>query len=416
MKKAKGGARYNRIFTAVLFLLLLINPGSVHAADFTVHIHGTSSGMVFTFWKIDEKPDNSKYGAMIRRYAKMDSKVLDAKFSHEEHPAPEEGDVTVVTLSEGTYYVREKGRKLAAFFLTLTGSDKHIYPKEEQEHPAGRTHTVILRKEDEEGNMLSGVHFILKEMQGDTPFALALSDRLEKAYGGIYDRTLVTDRNGEVRVGNLPDGTYMFMETQSLPGFEGEGEEHLFRIDGSDAEIVIINRRVKTGGRRFIKTSDDVEAKPLQGAVFQVLRIEEDKWQNISRDGEALTVISEEDGSMLVSDLPIGTYYLYEVAAPKEYIRKEGVYAFEITADSMDKDPMVIVNSKEDTHADQDPDDDLSIPVLPPDDTKLVTPPEQTEILSPNVRTGDRNIPVFLSVMCFALLALVFVERNIEKK
>lgn len=136
--------------------------------------------------------------------------------------------------------------------------------------------------------------------------------------------TLTTDDTGMVSK-VIPKGTYSIKETLAPSGYKLSDEIYTVTIDSSKVEfVVVIENAIKSsgggggGGTNAINLNlkkTDTNGSGLEGAVF--------KLYSGSPSGShdyLYSVQSGNDGTVTISNLPLGYYYLEEVKAP------DGIY------------------------------------------------------------------------------------------
>ena len=111
-----------------------------------------------------------------------------------------------------------------------------------------------------------------------------------------------------------------------------------------DKKVVTVENKRKTGTYKFFKT-DETRETGLVGAKFVITEDVNNKNKRIQRDGKDLVLNSGEDGNFDSTELPYGTYYIWETKAPDGYNLLEGGLKFEIDDDS-DEEVLFIENSK----------------------------------------------------------------------
>lgn len=169
--------------------------------------------------------------------------------------------------------------------------------------------------------------------------------------GGV---SVPSDSDGRVYL-NLPYGKY-YIISDAYPN----GKYYLSplvviskstsetNIEGKPMDITIPHKpnnpsRI-VGDHNFIKVGDSRGKNPLAGAKFRVTKKEKDKYVTVQRDGKDYVVESGEDGRFKVTDLPYGTYYLWETVAPQNYRTLRDRVAFEVDKNSKTSEVTRIVN------------------------------------------------------------------------
>ncbi|MDF9417718.1 LPXTG cell wall anchor domain-containing protein [Bacillus altitudinis] len=156
------------------------------------------------------------------------------------------------------------------------------------------TSAVKLEKKGEDGQLLAGVTFDLID---------AHDQRVKK--------DLKTDKNGQLTVDQLKPGTYQFVETASIAGYELDQTPVSFTIRlGQDkpAKVEMINK-LTPGAVELTKV--DAEGHTLENAEFALQ----------SKDGKTLkkSLVTDQKGKLHINDLKPGEYQFVETKAPHGY-------------------------------------------------------------------------------------------------
>ena len=156
------------------------------------------------------------------------------------------------------------------------------------------TSAVKLEKKGEDGQLLAGVTFDLID---------AHDQRVKK--------DLKTDKNGQLTVDQLKPGTYQFVETASIAGYELDQTPVSFTIRlGQDkpAKVEMINK-LTHGAVELTKV--DAEGHTLENAEFALQ----------SKEGKTLkkSLVTDQKGKLHINDLKPGEYQFVETKAPHGY-------------------------------------------------------------------------------------------------
>ncbi|NEU52589.1 LPXTG cell wall anchor domain-containing protein [Bacillus altitudinis] len=156
------------------------------------------------------------------------------------------------------------------------------------------TSAVKLQKKGEDGQLLAGVTFDLMDEH---------DQRIQK--------DLKTDKNGQLTVDQLKPGTYRFVETASIAGYELDQTPVSFTIRlGQDkpAKVEMINKLTR-GAVELTKVDD--EGHTLEHAEFTLM----------SKDGKTLkkSLVTDQKGKLHINDLKPGEYQFVETKAPHGY-------------------------------------------------------------------------------------------------
>lgn len=179
-------------------------------------------------------------------------------------------------------------------------------------------------KTDENGKLLEGIKFTLKNSAGG--FVTASGSGGKYTYTGLADTgtEFTTDGRGEIFVSGLLWGTYYLSETNAPKGMVGI-KDQIVEVDAENHNKTIelkLENRSEKGKIEFEKT--DGAGNGLAGAVFKLKLVEE--------SGTAYSTvkqryaISDDKGRVSFEDVPYGVYELTEVIAPEGYVRSNETY------------------------------------------------------------------------------------------
>ena len=162
---------------------------------------------------------------------------------------------------------------------------------------------------------------------------------LEYASGELVG-TVTTDENGEAFLSDLPLGSYKIVEVTAPEGFVLNGEAQTVTFTYKDQNTPVIEQEAVFRNERqkvevsVVKKDAETQAT-VEGAVFGLYAKED-----ILAHGEVIVkadtligkALSDENGkAVFVNDLPFGSYYIKEEAAPDGYISSDKVV--EVTAE-----------------------------------------------------------------------------------
>ncbi|MFK4320403.1 choice-of-anchor A domain-containing protein [Bacillus sp. RC145] len=123
--------------------------------------------------------------------------------------------------------------------------------------------------------------------------------------------TVTTNEKGIAEVKDLPLGDYFVKEISAPEGYIKVDTPVKVTINGTNViEIVMKNTKKVENGQFKLLKKDSESGQLLPGAKFDV----------IDKDGNVVeTIITDGKGAALSKQLPVGTYKLKEVEAPKGY-------------------------------------------------------------------------------------------------
>ncbi|UOQ87028.1 SpaA isopeptide-forming pilin-related protein [Gracilibacillus salinarum] len=167
------------------------------------------------------------------------------------------------------------------------------------------TGAVELTKTGEDGNDLEGVEFELQDAEGNT-----LQTGLE------------TNAGGKLLISDLKPGSYQFVETEGLPGYDLIADPIEFIITLGQTEVTKVNavNPLSTGSVELTKLGKADNG--LSGAIFELL----------NEQGETLQMglATDQNGKLIIEDLKPGSYQLVETEAPFGYELDSTPIPFEI--------------------------------------------------------------------------------------
>lgn len=172
---------------------------------------------------------------------------------------------------------------------------------------------VVLTKVDADapGTVLPGAVFKLEEQAADGSWVEVPG----------YE-SLVTDGSGLIEVERLAMGTYRFVEVSAPEGYELETAPVEFTLaedtPGLEVAVTATNTKSPVFGKAVLKKVDaEAPDAVLPGATFKLeQRLADDSWE-IVPDRDAL--VTDADGLIEVTDLPMGAYRFVELSAPEGY-------------------------------------------------------------------------------------------------
>jgi hypothetical protein len=172
----------------------------------------------------------------------------------------------------------------------------------------------VLKTDSSDNNPLSDAHFDIYNSDGS-----------------VYLTDVATDDSGEILVSNIPYGDYYVKETKVPKGYIYSDKKVNFTISSDDWLILNVkNDRIKgtveITKKSAVSSYDDEsgnyvemitnwgssQARLLKGAVFNLY----DDSNNLLKSN----LVTNDKGSLQISDLDWGTYHLKEVKAPDYYV------------------------------------------------------------------------------------------------
>ncbi|WMM34122.1 SpaA isopeptide-forming pilin-related protein [Shouchella clausii] len=215
----------------------------------------------------------------------------------------ESGQLTIEQLAPGNYQLVETKAPVdyelddTPIPFTIEKSQQETIQVERKVENHLITGAVELKKQDsKDGSALEGAEFSLYTEDGE-----------------LVEEGLVTGENGTVYVEGLKPGKYYFVETQAPAHYQADDTKRPFTIERSQLEKVelIVENVLIPGAATLIKVDEDSENVRLEGAVYTL----EDEEGTVIEEG----LTTDEEGRIVVTDLPPGVYYFIETKAPEHY-------------------------------------------------------------------------------------------------
>lgn len=148
---------------------------------------------------------------------------------------------------------------------------------------------------------------------------------------------------GRITLTNVPYGTYYWEELKAPEGYIREEGLHAFTIDGFSSTLILRNHRM--GGTVTLTKydADDTDSSPLSGAEYELYnsqgeQIFTDASYACSENGIIRSFTTDSSGRLTITNLPWGSYYFIETAAPDGYELHDRRLYFTISKSIYDKD------------------------------------------------------------------------------
>ena len=275
------------------------------------------------------------------KYVKVDGTSF-ASFADKKEDATaivtdENGTFTLEYLPLGEYVLEEV--KAPDGYLTISDPENFTIKNESTAVSVGNTRIkadLKIIKTDENGKLLEGIKFTLKNSAGGFVTARESKGKYTYTGRGNTGTEFTTDGCGEIFVSGLLWGTYYLSETNAPKGIVGI-KDQIVKVDAKNhnktIELKLENRSEKE--KIEFKKTDGAD-KGLAGAVFK-LKLVEGSGTAYSTVKQ-MYAISDDQGWVSFKDVPYGVYELTEVIAPEGYERGDEKYYVNIggaTADGI---------------------------------------------------------------------------------
>ena len=212
-----------------------------------------------------------------------------------------DGEILIPNLKPGSYVVTERiapeGYACDTKPQTIEiGTDGATYKVHFQNQPM--CSLVILKKDADNGNPLSGAQFKVTTSKGDVI--------------GRNNGIFTTDSNGSITISYLAKDSYIVEEVKAPDGYVLEEQSKTIALDyGKTYTLEFTNKKTTS---LVIKKVDSISGEPLVGAKFAVEK------QNGEHVGEYTT---DNTGTILLPTLDPDWYVVRETKAPEGYILDE---------------------------------------------------------------------------------------------
>lgn len=252
------------------------------------------------------------------------------------------GEILAAGLKFGTYYFMETrnagGYRMPDEAHTRTESVTLDAATVEQTLEVSMTNdrmegSVILTKKDDAGQLVGGAAYgLYHKATGADDFVKV----------GSY--TTETDRQsetyGELKVEHLKWGNYYFVEEKAPTGYELSSEHVEFTIDRDSVQNTVYLETVDnrlTGSVKLVKVDKADHEKKLAGAVYELYRTDGTRCVagvDYRLPAGITEIKTGTDGSITLTGIKQGGYYLKESVAPTSYTLSDEMLRFSVTKEN----------------------------------------------------------------------------------
>ena len=159
---------------------------------------------------------------------------------------------------------------------------------------------------------------------------------LYKSNGTLVQEGLVTNSDGQITVDELEWGSYYFLETERVQGYEINNDKVYFELNPDNVGEVVyvsttdVQKPVSVILTKYDKpdTGSEITSTPVDGAVYALYRIGAENDILI-----ADRLVTDRNGQIKLDNVLIGDYYFIEIGNAKGYqLNNEKVY-FSVTGE-----------------------------------------------------------------------------------
>lgn len=307
LEETKAPSGYVINSNKVTFIVNDFAPGKPDVKTLSDIVNGQGSA---TFKKTSE--DGGTLEGVVFELSKLD----DSSFASVEYTTDENGTILMDQLIPGKYQVVEKEvidgyiLNTQPFTFEIKASASGLPETLKLDDVVNYKGSVQLQKVDNDGTPLA-----------DAKFTLESVGEANKEIGSY-----TTDSKGIIEVKDLNPGTYQFVETKAPYGFLLDETPIMFTIEAEASgkpemvEVSAVNEKYLASLKI---NKEGSEGNRLANAQFKLT----------DEDGDIVkeNIITGKDGSVTVSNLEAGTYYVKETKAPDGYQIESKEYKVEIT-------------------------------------------------------------------------------------
>ncbi|ASI80600.1 collagen-binding protein [Bacillus cereus] len=198
----------------------------------------------------------------------------------------------------------------------------------------------------------------------------------------VIRENVKTGADGKVTVKDLEPGTYKFIETEAPKDYVLNTNPIEFTIDKSQQSLATVTatNSLKTGEVELLKVDEFGDKKPLQGAVFKIV--------DVNNNDVRTDLTTDADGKTKADKLRPGTYKFIETAAPEHYVlRAEPI---EFTIDRSQKETLLVKaeNALKPGDVELTKVDDIDGTALAGAVFKIVDANDEKKVIRENIKTG----------------------------
>ncbi|KKZ94366.1 hypothetical protein B4147_5690 [Bacillus wiedmannii] len=198
----------------------------------------------------------------------------------------------------------------------------------------------------------------------------------------VIRENVKTGADGKVTVKDLEPGTYKFIETEAPKDYVLNANPIEFTIDKSQQSFATVTatNSLKTGEVELLKVDEFGDRKPLEGAVFKIV--------DVNNNDVRTDLTTDADGKTKADKLRPGNYKFIETKAPEHYVLDETPIPFKI--DRSQKETLLVKaeNALKPGDVELTKVDDIDGTTLEGAVFKIVDANDEKKVIRENVKTG----------------------------
>lgn len=236
-------------------------------------------------------------------------------------------DITGVLLAGETYYLHEAN---APAGYLLSSDIPFTVPKGGE--------LIEVKMIDQKKSSPGSDWMTLQKVDASTAQGIeGVEFTIYRSSGSKY-KVVTTGADGYAKLDIPPDGTYVYKETKSKPGYLLSDDTYSFTVSGGDLtdQSVMTVANVLSPDIRIEKRDSETNA-PIAFAKFRI-------WDDA---GWSTVELTEEDGAFTIRPSHTGTYYLQEIEAPPGYTLNSHIYEFVVHSDASVTGTTIIYNNRD---------------------------------------------------------------------
>ncbi|PHA33913.1 SpaA isopeptide-forming pilin-related protein [Bacillus wiedmannii] len=198
----------------------------------------------------------------------------------------------------------------------------------------------------------------------------------------VIRENIKTGADGKVTVTDLEPGTYKFVETEAPKDYTLNTNPIEFTIDKSQQSFATVTatNSLKTGEVELLKVDEFGDKKPLKGAVFKIV--------DVNNNDVRTDLTTDADGKTKADKLRPGTYKFIETAAPEHYVLQAEPIEFTINRSQKETLLVKAENALKPGDVELTKVDDIDGTSLEGAVFKIVDANDEKKVIRENIKTG----------------------------